>query len=75
MLSDVKIRNAKPAQAAYKLCDGGGLGLFQEVTPSGSGRMCRNLSWRRRPGNDAALLPCEAFESVLVSMTPSASRR
>ncbi|MDR3155447.1 MAG: tyrosine-type recombinase/integrase [Deltaproteobacteria bacterium] len=38
MLSDAKIRNAKPAPAAYKLYDGGGLGLFLEVTPSGSRR-------------------------------------
>src|SRR5271157_4704909 len=32
-LSEIKVRNAKPQESAYKLFDGGGLYLF--VTPSG----------------------------------------
>jgi len=33
-LSDVKVRNAKPTERAYRLSDGGG--MFLEVSPSGA---------------------------------------
>lgn len=44
-LTDVTIRNAKPAAKAYKLGDSGGLYLF--VTPSG-GKL-----WRGNQGENA----------------------
>ncbi|MDR3153650.1 MAG: Arm DNA-binding domain-containing protein [Deltaproteobacteria bacterium] len=65
MLSDAKILNAKPAPKAYKLYDGGGLGLFLEVTPSGSRR------WRvkyfrqvREPMRDLGLWPQAALQGA-----------
>ena len=39
LLTDAKIRTAKPADAAYKLGDGGG--LFLLVTETGSKLWCR----------------------------------
>ena len=33
-LSDIQLRNAKPAEKAYKLSDGGG--LYVEIMPNGS---------------------------------------
>jgi hypothetical protein len=50
-LTQLQIRNAKPADKPYKLADGGG--LYIEVTPAGGKH--RRMKYRRPNGKEAKL--------------------
>ncbi len=75
-LSDVAIRNAKPAQKPYKLADAGG--LYLQVTPSG-GKLWR-LKYRHL-GKEKVLsyghIPAWALARLARSVAPprSSSKR
>ena len=68
-LTDTRIRNAKPAERAYKLSDGGGMYLL--VTPDGPRywRMDYRFAGKRRT------LALGVYPSVTLSRCPHPTRR